>query len=468
MLGLTDYTQDLSCQPACAKSWEILDNGKRYIFHLRPDIRWSDGKLLTAYDFQYAWRRLLNPQTAAPYAFFLYDIENAFAYNQGKIKDPDKLGARAIDDHTFEVHLSRPIAYFIYLTSFCPTYPQRQDIIERYGNHWTEPGHLISNGPFILDKWQHEYKIELTKNPYYFGLIPQINRVKMFMIPEQSTAFALYENNQLDFIDNRSFPPSEIEHYKKSNNKEYREIALLRVNYLGFNVEKKPFDNVKVRQAFALAIDRERLCRTLRHGEKPIANLIPPPLLGHSVYSAKESYRPELARKLLAQAGYPEGKNFPNTYLLYPHREDTRLLVEVMQDELKRNLNIHIDLLNQEWQVYLQTLRNNTPPIYRYAWGADYPDPDTFMNLFTSHNGNNNTHWSNKTYDQLVQLAGCEPNVEKRKSLYREADTLLCKQAVPIIPINTAEQNTLVKPWVHGIVLNALDMQFFSKVSIGD
>jgi oligopeptide transport system substrate-binding protein len=436
---------------------------------LRPNIFWSDGKPLTAFDFQYAWRRLLDPQTAAPYAFFLYDIENAFAYNQGKLKDANKLGCRAIDENTFEVRLSRPIAYFLYLTAFCPTFPQRQDIIERYGSNWTNPGHLVCNGPFLLNKWQHEYKIELIANPlFYYAPKPPLKKIKMFMIPESSTAFALYENNQLDFIDNRSFPTSEIARYRKSRNREYQNINLLRVSYLGFNVEKKPFDNAQVRRALSLAIDRERVCRILRHGEKPIANLIPPPLLGHADFDPEQSYNPKLAQDLFAQAGYPNGKNFPNTFLLYPHREDTRLLVEAIQDELKRNLNIHVDLSNQEWQVYLQTLHNNTPPMYRYAWGADYPDPDTFMNLFTSHNGNNNTHWSNKTYDYLVSLAGCESNPEKRAALYKQADYLLCKQDAPVIPINTASQNMLIKPWVHGIIPNELDLQFFSQVSIGE
>ena len=468
MTGLTTYTKDLSCAPACAESWQVLDNGKRYIFHLRSNIYWSDGKPLTAYDFQYAWRRLLNPQTAAPYAFFLYDIENAFAYNQGALKDVNQLGCRAIDASTFEVRLSRPIAYFLYLTAFCPTFPQRQDIIERFGANWTQPNHLLCNGPFILKNWQHEYKIELAANPFYYGQKPALKTIKMFMIPESSTAFALYENNQLDFIDNRSFPTSEIERYRKSASEEYQDIALLRVSYLGFNIAKKPFDNTKVRRALSLAIDRDRICHILRHGERPIANLIPPPLLGHANFSVKASYNPQLAKELLAQAGYSDGKNFPKTYLLYPHREDTRLLVEALQDELKRNLNIHIDLVNQEWQVYLQTLHNNTPPLYRYAWGADYPDPDTFMNLFTSHNGNNNTHWSNQTYDQLVSKAGCEANPEKRAALYKEADNLLCKQDVPVIPINTAAQNILIKPWVHGITPNALDLQFFSQVKVGD
>jgi oligopeptide transport system substrate-binding protein len=469
MVGLSAYQKDLSCGPACASSWEIKEQGKYYCFHIKPNIYWSDGKPITAYDFQYSWRRLLDPKTAAPYAFFLYDIENAFAYNQGKLTDPEKLGFEATDAQTFVVHLYRPAAYFIYLTAFSPTYPQRQDIIERYGSRWTEPGNLICNGAFVLKQWQHEYKIELQANPYYFAGKPKLQKIKMFMIPEQSTAYALYENNQLDFIDNRSFPSSEIERCRNdlTHCQQYHELSLLRVNYLAFNVEKSPFNKIKVRQAISLAIDRQHLCRILRHGEKPISYLIPGPLLGFSAFQ-ENSFNPSLAKKLLAEAGYPEGKNFPSVYLLYPHREDTKLLVEAIQDELKRNLHIHIELLNQEWQVYLQTLRNNSPPIYRAAWGADYPDPETFMNLLTSHNGNNNTHWSNNFYDQLVSQAACETNSHHRADLYKQADHFLCDQAVPIVPMNTAAQNMLIKPWVHGIEPNALDLQFFAQVSVGD
>jgi len=469
MVGLTAYTPNLSCAPACAGSWEISDKGRSYLFHIRPNVLWSDGKAVTAYDFEYAWRRLLDPKTAGPYAFFLYDVENAFEFNQGKLVDASKLGFKAIDARTFIVHLRRPAAYFLYLTAFSPTFPQRQDIIERYGDRWTEPGNLVSNGPFVLKQWQHEYKIELEQNPLYFGGTPLLKKIKMFMVPEQSTAFALYENNELDFIDNRSFPTSEVELYRKMNQHcpQYHETSLLRVNYLGFNVHKPPFDSIAVRKAISMAVDRQRLCRILRHGEKPISYLIPKPLLGFSPFD-ENLFNPAMARKFLASAGYPDGKNFPDVYLLYPHREDTRLLVEAIQDELKRNLNIHIDLVNQEWQVYLQTLRNNSPPIYRSAWGADYPDPETFMNLFTSHNGNNNTHWANSAYDQMVSKAACEINSATRAQLYKKADYFLCNQEVPIVPLNTAVQNVLIKPWVSGIELNALDLQFYSNVSVGD
>ena len=296
MVGLTQYTEKLSCAPACAKSWEITDGGKRYLFHLRNDVVWTDGKPVRAQDFEYAWKRLLNPATAAQYSFFLYDIVNAFEYATGKLKDPAQVGVKALDDHTLEVRLKKPAAYFIYLTAFCPTLPERQDVVEKWGDRWTEPGHIVTNGPFMLDRWAHEYKIELVANPRYFEGKPRLRRIKMFMVPEQSTAFALYENNELDYVDNRSFSTPDVERFRHSP--EYRTIALLRSNYVGFNVNKAPFTNELVRRAIAMSLDRSVFPKILRRGELPAISWIPTPLLGHSPDSGY-AYNPEEGRKLL-------------------------------------------------------------------------------------------------------------------------------------------------------------------------
>lgn len=463
MTGLTQYRNDLSCAPAVASSWEISEDGKHYLFHLRKDVRWSDGKPVTAYDFEYAWRRLLIPETGALYAYFLYDIENALELNTGKIKDPAALGVKALSDHLLEVKLKKPAAYFIYLTAFCPTYPQRRDIIEKYGNRWTEPKNIVTNGPFLLKHWEHEYKIVLEANPEYFEGKPAIDRIKMFMIPEQATAFALYENNQLDFIDNRSFSTPDVERCRISP--EYHNIPLMRNNYIGFNVDKEPFGDARVRLAIAHAIDRSIFPRILQRGERPQSSWIPPGLLGYAEDSGPE-YNPEHARKLLAKAGFPGGNGFPEVDLLYPNRADARLVVEAIQAELKENLNIRVNLINQEWKVYLTTLRENPPPVYRGSWGADFPDPETFMNLWTRFNGNNHTNWDDPEYDRLVGNASAEQNPEKRANLYRQADSFLCKQKAPIVATFLSTQNVMVKPWVKGMEFNALDLQFFKEVSI--
>jgi oligopeptide transport system substrate-binding protein len=465
MSGLTEYESNLTVKPACAKSYEVLDGGKRYLFHLRPDVYWSDGKRVVAGDFAYAWKRLLNPETAAQYAFFLYDLVNAQAYNEGKIKDANLVGVKALNDDTLEVRLTKPAAYFIYLTAFCPTFPERRDVIERFGDRWSEPEHIVTNGPFVLKRWEHEYKIELAANPHYFAGCPKLRAIKMFMIPEVSTAFALYENNELDFIDNRSVSTDDLERVEHSP--EYHNFPLLRSNYVAFNVTKKPFDDAKVRKAFAMAIDRSVFPVILRRHERPIDSWIPPGLLGYSATSGP-GYHPDQARKLLAEAGYENGANFPHVSMLYPTREDTQIVVEAIQDQLKRNLNVHIDLVNEEWKVYLSNLHMDAPPIFRGNWGADYPDPQTFMNIFTQGNGNNYTRWLSPAYDSLIAEAQSEQNKEKRGTLYQTADHMLCSVAVPIVPTYLSSQNLMVKPWVHGISCNALDLQFFEKVTVGN
>lgn len=463
MIGLTQYKNDLSCAPACAEHWEISKDGKTYTFHLRHDVKWSDGKKLIARDFEYAWHRILDPATAAPYAFFLYDIENAYEYNTGTLKDFAKVGVKAVDNYTLVVKLKNPASYFINLTAICPSYPQRQDIIEKFGNRWTDAGNMVTNGPFLLKDWIHEYKIELAANPNFFEGKPQVETLKMFMIPEQATAFALYENDQLDFIDNRSFPTPDV--YNNRNSPEYRNFALLRNNYIGFNVTKKPFNDKRIRLAVSMSIDRRIFPRILRRQEKPSYTWIPPGMLGYAADSGPE-FNPKEAQKLLAQAGYPNGKGFPSVSVLYPSREDARLVMEAVQDQLKRNLNVHVDLVNQEWKVYLRTLRRDAPPMFRSSWGADYPDPETFANIFTSRNGNNDTAFKNPEYDRIVYQAAGTASPEARAALYKKADHLLCKEQAAIACIYLATQNTMTKPWVHGIGINPLDLQFFKDVKI--
>ncbi len=463
MVGLTQYNDKLQCDPACASSWEVLDDGRRYLFHLRHDVHWSDGKTLVAGDFEYAWKRMLDPKTGAAYAFFLYDIENAYEFNTGAITDSSKVGVKALDDYTLEVKLKKPAAYFLYLTAFCPSYPQRRDVIERWGDRWTEPEHIVTNGPFLLKSWAHEYKIELAAWDGFFEGAPKLKAIKMFMIPEQSTAFALYQNDELDYIDNRSFSTPDVEANKHSP--EYHNIALLRNNYVGFNITKRPFTDVRVRRAVSMAIDRRVFPIILRRNERPAYCWIPPQLQGYSP-SSEMHFNAQEARKLLSEAGYPDGKGFPNVGLLYPEREDTRLIVEAVQDQLKRNLNIHVDLVNQEWKVYLETLRRDPPPIYRASWGADYPDPETFMNLFTSRNGNNDTRFASKAYDQLLAQAGSEQNAPKRAALYAEADRIVCRDQCLIATTFLSTQNLMVKPWVHGMQFNPLDIQFYKDVTV--
>ena len=462
MAGLTQYQQDLKCVPSVAKSWEVLDDGRRYVFHLRDDVFWTDGKPVTAYDFEYAWRRIEDPKTGGGYADFLNDVENAQEINSGKITDLTKLGAHALDEHTFEVRLKKPAAYFIYLTAHWSTYPMRKDVVEKHGDRWTEPDNIITNGPFKLTKWQHDYKIELEPNENFFEGKPRLNKVKMFMVSEQSTAFALFENDELDFVDNRSFSTHDVDRYR--NDPGYIRVPLLQGTYLGFNVMKKPFDNKHVRRAVSMAIDKTIFPKLLRRGERPSTSWIPEELPGSSKSSALP-FDLAGAREELAAAGFPAGKNFPSVQFLYPNREDTRLIVESIQAQLKKNLGISIELLNQEWKVYLATRKKDPPPLFRANWIADFPDAETYMNLFTTGNGNNHTRWSNATYDKLVQDAAGELDVAKRAEMYKQADTILCRDEAAIVPTFVSTQNILLKPWTTGLYFNALDTRMLKNAN---
>ena len=463
MVGLTYFRPDLSIAPGCARSWDVLDGGKRYVFHLRDDAKWSDGKPVLASDFLKAWRRLLNPETGAPYAFFLYEVDNAYDYNTGKLKDVEKLGLSCPDEKTFEVRLRKPASYFINLTAMCALLPVRMDLIEQFKGRWTDPENMVVNGPFKLKYWKHEYKIELESNPAFMDGEPKLKHVQMFMVPEQATAFALYESGQLDFLDNRSFPTPEVTTHCKSP--EYRNLPLLKTDYIGFNVKKKPFDDPRVRLAFSMAIDRSVFPKILRRQEKPVFNFIPEGL-GGCVPDRPPTFDPLKARKLLAEAGYPEGKGFPNVQILYPSREDAKLIVEEIQDQYKRNLDLHLEITNQEFKVYMNTLHRDPPPIFRANWGADFPDPETFASVFVSHNANNHTLWTSPEYDRLVTAAEGEQDPEKRRRFYERADHLLCTEEAAVACTYQATQNTMCKPWIRNLEPNRIDLLMLKDATV--
>ena len=236
MEGLTEFDDKLNPQPAIAYRWDVSEDGKTYTFYLRKDVFWTDGKPVTAYDFEYSWKRLLNPATAAEYAYMLYDVVNAYEYNSGKIKDSDLVGVKALSSDILEIRLKKPIVYFPSITTFMVTFPQRKDIIEKYGDRWTEPENIITNGPFKLTKWRHEYQLILKANEKYYGGKPEVNTIKLFVVNERNTALTLYETGDLDVV---SLPPEAIPFYRR--NPEYINIPLLRGYYYGFNVRHPPF-----------------------------------------------------------------------------------------------------------------------------------------------------------------------------------------------------------------------------------
>ena len=266
MVGLTEFDKQLKPAPVIAKSWDMLDGGKKIIFHLRDDVQWSDGQKVRAQDFEYSWKRLLNPKTASEYAYILFDIVNAQEYHEGKVAEPREVGVQAQDDVTLAVQLRHPASYFLAITTFEVTFPQRQDIVEKFESRWTDPSNIITNGPFLLSAWKHEDEIELRANPNFFRGKPAMERITMYMVNEKTTALAMYEQGQLDFIDNHSIPI--FEKSKLAHKLGFKHVPQLRGYYYGFTTDRKPFDDPRVRKAFMMAIDRNVFPSILHGGEQ--------------------------------------------------------------------------------------------------------------------------------------------------------------------------------------------------------
>ena len=453
MVGLMEFDKNLKPAPVIAKSWEIRDGGRQILFHLRDDVAWSDGKKVRAQDFEYSWKRLLNPKTASEYAYSLFDIVNAEEFHQGKITDESAVGVTATDDTTLEVRLKHPTSYFVAITTFEITYPQRQDVIEKFGTKWTEPENIVTNGPFLLTSWKHENEIRLKANPNFFLGTPAIENVEMFMVNEMTTALAMYEQGQVDFIDNHSIPALEKPRLAKAPG--FKRVPQLRGEYYGFAVDRKPFNDPRVRKAFAMAIDRSVLPTLLRGGQLPASSWIPPGMLAHNPKIGL-LYNPPEARRLLREAGYPDGKGFPSVTLIYNTLEDHKIVAEAVQGMWKRNLGVLVRLENQEWKVFLKRLLNDPPPIFRSGWGADYPDPDNFIKLFSSYSPQNYSRWRNSRYDRLLEQAARELNEQKRVRLYNEAQRLLCEEDVPIVPLFTTAESTVLNPRYSGLEYNSM------------
>ena len=340
------------------------------------------------------------------------------------------------------------------------TFPLRQDIIEKYGDNWTEPGKIVTNGPYLLEKWEHEYKLVLKANPQHYEGKPKINEVQIFVIQEPTTALTLYETGELDYIE---LPPIAIPHYK--NSPEYRNKPQLRGYYYGFNITKPPFDNILVRRALAHSINRSLIPKILKGGELAASSWIPKGMFGYND-GIGSKFNPQKARSLLANAGYADGKNFPKVTAVFNTGDVNRLVGEYLQEQWKKHLNIDIKFESQEWKVFLSRLDLDPPQIFRLGWGADFPDPDNFMNLFITTSGNNRLQWANQHYDQLVAKGSTLKNPQDRKTVYDEAQVLLTETEVPMIPLFVSAQNLLVKPYIRGLKTNAMELLYLKRIRI--
>jgi ABC-type oligopeptide transport system substrate-binding subunit len=462
--GLVELTPEMDVVPDVARSWEVLEGGRRYLFHLRDDVRWSDGAPVTAGDFEYAWKRALDPATGSPVASLLYDVKGARAFHRGDASDPDRVGVRALDEVTLVVELEGPTGYFLQLLAHHATYAVPRHVVEAHGEAWTEVENIVTCGPFKLEAWQRDESMVLVRNPKYHGRFRgNLSRVEVSMVmTDRFAGLEMYEANNLDVFVFLAAALLEIERARQRHAGEYVSVPRLATPYVGFDASRPPFDDVRVRRAFVLATDKETLAAVAMRGYHfpATGGFVPPGVPGHSA-GIGLPYDPERARQLLAEAGYPGGHGFPAVdSLMFPVLSP---LGDDLQVQWRENLGVEI-----QWEesmmlrTVLDRLRSEPPHIFVAGWVADYLDPDTFLRASPIRR---ETRWRNEAYERLVEEARRVTDQGERMKLYGQADRILIEEAA-IMPLTYARHHLLVKPWVRRFPTAPLRGWFWKDVII--
>jgi oligopeptide transport system substrate-binding protein len=456
--------------PGVAASW-THENFTTWTFKLQPNGKWSDGAPLTAADFVYAYQRMLTAQLGADYANMLYPILNAEEYHTGKISDFAQVGVKAVDPYTLQIALKGPAPYLPSMIKHYSWFPVPKHAIEKHGKisdrntRWTRPANMVSNGAFKLKSWEVNQAIEVERNPHYWDAANvKLNGIIFLPISSDTTEELAFNDGQLHVT--LTMPLSKIPVYREAKSPFFHNDPLLSVYMYRCNTKRRPFDNPLVRKALALAIDRESITRNiLRAGQKPATGLTPPGC--NPDYKVPDIMRfdPAEARRLLAEAGFPDGKGFPPFDILINTSESHRALAEAVQAMWKQHLKIPAGVLNQDWGVYLESQRKFEYSIARFGWVGDYLDPSTFLTIWQTGDGNNNTGWGNPRYDELINQSFREGDATKRLQLLNEAETILLNEA-PMLPVYWYTHSYLMRPEVKGLLPSLLEHRCYKAVEL--
>lgn len=444
-----------------ADRYEISDDGLVYTFYLKDNAKWSDGQPVTANDFVFAWKRACDPAVAAEYSFIFTPYikgGNAFFNGEGS---RDDVAVVALDDKTLQVELNFPVPYFLAMTAFFAYQPVRQDIVEAHGEGWEKNVETcISNGPFKLGEYQSGSHVLMVKNENYWNAdAVKLDGVKALMIEEQTTALNGYQAGEIAVMDD---PPNEEIPRLMAEDPNFKVAPRVGTYYYMFNVDAEPFNDVRVRKAFALAIDRKNIVEQVtKAGEIPAVAFIPPALS----YSTGESARPfvdgkpveeygldpysakvDEAKALLAEAGFPNGEGFPEFTFIYNTSENHKKVAEAVQEMWKTNLGVNVSITNEDWAVFQDTRREGNYLVARGGWLGDYDDPMTMLDLYTSYSGNNDLQWrwqeyagapwdtvlnpSNKPFDEAIQNAMTTTGTERDGWIKKAEDTMMNEMVI--------------------------------------
>lgn len=445
--------------PATASHWEISGDKKTYTFHIRPEARWSDGVPVKARDFVYAWRRVLDGE----YASIMEFIAGVRQYRNTppEKRDPLTIAVRATDEKTLEVGLETPCPFFLELTAFMAYLPVRQDALERHGHSWWHAGKIVSNGPMILAEHRFDRRMRLEKNPRYWNpSVCKNDLTEIRFLRSPITALNLYMAGEIDVI--TTIPTEFIDLIVARP--DCRTSAAFATYYYKLNCTRKPFDDARVRLALALAVDREKIATHIMNGQRIPAYTFVPPIKDYPARKRHE-FDPERARRLLAEAGYPGGKGFPEIEISYNTSESHRKIAEAVMEMWRQNLAVGGRAVNMEWRTLQKRVRELEYHAARMSWFGDYTDPLTFLELAVSGCENNQTGYANPAYDRLVTAARLEPDFARRVELYSTAEDILMRDA-PFIPIMYHQTEFLIKPEIRGLHMNPKDLIYFHELYV--
>ncbi|GAB5559769.1 MAG: ABC transporter substrate-binding protein [Synoicihabitans sp.] len=465
--GLIKWSEDATgFEPAAAESWELSADDRTYTFHLRPDAKWSNGEAVTARDWVRSFQRFLTPSLGAELGNFADPIVGAKDYRLGQEKDFTKVGIREINTLTLEIELAEPDAMFLDRLPNYPWYPVHETTVTESGdfydplNNFLVPGKLVSNGAFMLTQWRHDQFVEVTANPHFYRPA-RLSKVRFLAMGNLDTEERAFRSGQLHITS--GIPASKIAVYAAENNPALHQYRRVGSRYMAFNTARAPFDDPRVRRAFAMALNRQQITEfVLRTGGSPAYAFVGNVPTRHEP-SVKVTEDIKIARALLAEAGYPDGEGLPAVEYLYNSNDRNRQVAEAVQQMWRSNLGVAVELRNEEWKVFLDSRRQGDFQISRAGWLPFSPEPAELYELISTPSPSNETNWSNPEYDRLIEIARREMNAEKRRELYHQLDQILLAE-MPIIPIGHYSISLLVDPSVEGWTTNALSAYDWEKI----
>ncbi|RLP20602.1 oligopeptide ABC transporter substrate-binding protein OppA [Raoultella ornithinolytica] len=467
--GLVSVSPAGEIQPRLAEKWENKENTV-WTFHLRPGITWSDGTAITAQDIVWSWQRLVSPLTASPYSSYPGNmhIVNAKEIAEGK-KAPETLGVKAVDDATLEVTLTQPNAAFLAMLAHPSLVPIDKVLVNRFGEQWTKPEHIVTSGPYKLSAWVVNERIVAERNPRYWdNQHTVINKVTWLPIHSEAADVNRYKAGEIDIV--YTVPINQFAQLKKTMGDQLNVSPQLATYYYEFNTTRPPFSDPRVRLALNMALDKDIIAeKVLGQGQRPAWLISQPDIGGVKLQNPEYASWPREkriaeAKKLLSEAGYSD--SHPLVFnLLYNTSESHQRVAIAASSMWKKNLGVEAKLQNQEWKTMLDTMHTHNFDAVRYAWIADYDDAATFLNNFRTGDSENTSQYSNPAYDEALKNAAKASDGVTRGKYYQQAEDLLAKD-VPAVPVYHYVRTHLVKPWVGGFTPDKLGYYFTKDMYI--